>query len=399
LGAVPCVLKAQMRRCIAVRSLLSLVVWPPVTTGQRQTPSVVPAESTAAIAGMSTVRDAPMSVQSRSLYRHPHRAEGSRAMHVNRGFAFWGVALITAGVVALAIQGEVLPAESAQEAWRLWPVALVVIGLAVIASRTPFALVATILAGVVAGGLAGTLVAGVPAGFSLGCDAEGSETRSESGTFDGSADVHLDFNCGDLAVTTVDGSDWTVEASFGPDREPQISAEAGSLEVEAEGAVGFPFGREARQTWDVELPTGVPLDLDVEANAASSRLDLADADLTSLGVDTNAGDARISLEGASVTSLEVDGNAGSVSISVDAATTLAGAIGVNAGSLELCAPDDAALSITVEDGNVTFGHNLEESGLDRTGDTWSSDGGEADVTLRIEGNAGSFTLNPDDGCA
>ena len=41
---------------------------------------------------------------------------------------------------------------------------LIVIGLAVIAARTPFALVATLLSGLVAGALVGTLVAGIPDG-------------------------------------------------------------------------------------------------------------------------------------------------------------------------------------------------------------------------------------------
>ena len=50
-------------------------------------------------------------------------------MQVNRGFAFWGVALITAGAVALAIQTELIPAESARQAWRLWPLVLIIIGL------------------------------------------------------------------------------------------------------------------------------------------------------------------------------------------------------------------------------------------------------------------------------
>lgn len=86
-------------------------------------------------------------------------------MQVNRGFAFWGVALITAGVVALAIQAGLVPDETARQAWRLWPIVLVVIGLSVIASQTPFALVATMLAGLVVGGLAGTFVAGVPEGL------------------------------------------------------------------------------------------------------------------------------------------------------------------------------------------------------------------------------------------
>ena len=58
-------------------------------------------------------------------------------MKINRGLVFWGVALITAGTVALAIQAELIPADAARQAWRLWPLLLVAIGLAVIASRTP----------------------------------------------------------------------------------------------------------------------------------------------------------------------------------------------------------------------------------------------------------------------
>ena len=46
--------------------------------------------------------------------------------------------------------------------WRFWPVIIIVIGLAVIAARTQFAVIATVVAGLVVGGMAGTLVAGLP---------------------------------------------------------------------------------------------------------------------------------------------------------------------------------------------------------------------------------------------
>jgi hypothetical protein len=71
---------------------------------------------------------------------------------------------------------------------------------------------------------------------------------------------------------------------------------------------------------------------------------------------------------------------------------------VNAGSMELCAPDGLAFAITIEDPNVTFSHNLDEGGLDRSGDTWRSGEGSAALELDVEGNAGSFTLNPEGGC-
>ena len=47
-------------------------------------------------------------------------------MRVNRGLVFWGVALVSAGLVALAIQFDVIAEESARQAWQLWPVALMI---------------------------------------------------------------------------------------------------------------------------------------------------------------------------------------------------------------------------------------------------------------------------------
>jgi hypothetical protein len=319
-------------------------------------------------------------------------------MQVNSGFAFWGVALITAGVVALAIQAGLIPDESARQAWRLWPVLLVVIGLSVIASRTPFAIVATVLAGLMAGGLAGTLVSGIPEGLDIGCGGEPTETATGEGTFDLNAEVELDFNCGDLAVSTADGTAWTVDARHGTDNEPEIASDDGSLRVSAEGGGFIPFTEDSRQEWEVVLPTGTTLDLTVDANAASSRLDLDGAGLSRLAIDANAGDVYVGLPGASVADLGIDANAGSISIEADASTSLAGSVEMNAGSLDLCVPESVVVAITIEDDNVTFSHNLDDLGLSRQGNTWSTGDGEADVSLAIDGNAASFSLNPEGGC-
>ncbi len=194
-------------------------------------------------------------------------------MQINRGLVFWGVTLITAGAVALAIQAQLIPAESARQAWRLWPLLLVVIGLAVIASRTPFGTVATLLAGLVAGGLAGTLVAGVPDGLSIGCGGEPTESVTAEGSFATDGEVELDFSCGELEVSTQAGTAWSVVARHGSDEEPEVTSDADSLRVSAEGG-GFIGFTDSRQAWDVVLPTDATLGLTVDSNAASSRLDL-----------------------------------------------------------------------------------------------------------------------------
>lgn len=319
-------------------------------------------------------------------------------MQVNRGLVFWGVGLVTAGAVALAIQYDVISSEVARDAWRLWPVVLIVIGLSIIAARTPFALVATLASGLVAGALVGTLVAGVPEGLNLGCGGEVGDRVTADGSFDGTAAVELDFNCGDLSVEAGDGGAWSVEAGFADGAEPDISSDGDSLTVRANegGVMGF---ANARQAWDVTLPSDVTLALDVTANAGASDLALGGMDLSEVSIDLNAGDMDIDLAGTSAGELSVGANAGSVSIIVDEASTADGSISVNAGSVELCVADGTALEITVNDSNITFSHNLDGSGLDRSGDTWRSGDGPADVILEIEGNAASFTYNPTGGCS
>jgi hypothetical protein len=321
-------------------------------------------------------------------------------MRVNRGLIFWGVALVTAGAVALAIQSDLIAADTAREAWRLWPIVLIVIGLAVISARTQFAVVATLAAGLVAGGLAGTLVAGWPDGMSIGCGGETDSRAAANGDFTGSAaSVELDFDCGDLAVAMGQGTAWNVEALYGSDSEPEISSDADSMRVVLEGAGGFIGFNDSRQDWDVTLPLDTELALDVSANAASSVLDLDGSNLSELAVDANAGEVKLGLGGAAVGDLSINANAGAVDMTVDGATTASGRIEMNAGSLDLCVADGVAVAITLNDDNITFSHDLDDSGLTRSGDTWRSGDGTADVTLEIEGNAASFSYNPDGGCS
>lgn len=317
-------------------------------------------------------------------------------MGVNRGPAFWGVALITAGAVALAIQSGALDNATAREAWRFWPVALIVIGLAVIAARTPFALAMSMAAGLAVGGLAGSFAAGWPDGISAGCGGEPDQQMSDDGELGANASVELDFDCGELVVALADGDAWSLEARHAPGEEPQVAADSGSLTIRAPHG-GFGFAN-SRQEWDLTLPRDRDLDLEIGANAASSRVDLADGSLGRLSLHANAGDVRLALDGARVDRADVSANAGSLSVTVDRDTSLDASFGVNAGSLELCAAAGTEVEITLSDTNITFSHNLDSSGLSRSGDTWRSGGGTPDVRLGVEGNAATFTYNPEGGC-
>ena len=69
-------------------------------------------------------------------------------------------------------------------------------------------------------------------------------------------------------------------------------------------------------------------------------------------------------------------------------------------AIQVCiAADDGMLTITVEDGFALV-TNLEAEGLREGPDgTWSRAGtGTATLSVQVEGNASSFTLDPEAGC-
>lgn len=274
---------------------------------------------------------------------------------------------------------------------------LIVVGVAIIAARSPFGMVATLVAGLAVGGVGGALVVGAPIGF--GCAGEPDQRTTSDGSFaDGQARVEVDFSCGDLAISMQEGDAWSLDARHGSGSEPAVADEGdSSLGLVSEGD-GF-LGAGDRQEWQLALPTDVTLDLSVDANAASSTLDLAGGRFATLSVGVNAGDVTLDLSGATADELDAELNAGSMTMILDAETRGTSTLGVNAGSIALCAPDELALAITIAGDNVTFSHNLDEGSLQRSGETWRSGSGPAAVELRVEGNAASFSLNDEEACS
>ena len=197
-----------------------------------------------------------------------------------------------------------------------------------------------------------------------------------------------------------DGSAWQAVTTTEDGEGVSLSSDAGSLQVRSTTG-GFPLNQD-RQDWAITLGRDVEYDLSLTINAFDGQVDLTDGRFSSVSADPNAGSLAMTLAGSQVQDFEVQLNAGSVSILTDAETQLAGRVGVNAGSVELCTDPDAGVRISVEDTNITFSHNLEGSGLQQSGDTYTSANFESaaqTIDLRVEGNAASFTLNPEEGCS
>jgi len=315
------------------------------------------------------------------------------------GFVFWGVALVAAGAVALGVEQGYLNREAVPELWRFWPLILVAIGISIVLARTQLAILGTVLAGLLlgaAGGLA--IVSGVPP---VGCAGDEPVTlTTQQGTLGAQANVSVGFDCGSLELAIRPDGGWTVASGRTGGSPARVDATTDSLEIRR-GSAGS-WWQQGRQRWIVDLPQATRYEeLAVETNAGSSVLDLGEGTIGLLQIETNAGSSRLVLADASVLEIALGVNAGSAAILVSERTSLMGELEVNAGSITLCTTPETALRITIGSTNA-FGHDVDESGMQLVGETtWQTSGWEAAerrVTLTVNGNAGSFSLNPEEGC-
>jgi hypothetical protein len=323
-------------------------------------------------------------------------------MRVNQGFLGWGVFFILVGAIPLAVNSGYLPADQVDDWWSYWPLILVGIGIGIILSRTVLnwlgGLIVAATFGLMVGSLVATGVGGIPLSGCGGGDTAGIAFPSRSGQFTGAADVELDFNCGELTVTTVAGSGWSLEGSDDTGAGPDLVSSDTSLRIETRDPTGFPLSR-APDRWQLTLPQAVEIDLRTRLNAGSGDIALGGADLGAVDVEMNAGSIRLDMTGATASSLDVGINAGSIGITLPA-SSLAGSIEANAGSVEICTPPDVGLRIETGE-SLTASYDYDGQGLTQSGDTWTSAGYESasvKLDLKTQGNAASFSLNPEDGC-
>ena len=316
-------------------------------------------------------------------------------MRVRRGLLFWGVFLIPLGALPLLVRAGALDANRLADAWRLWPLLIIGIGIAILVGRTRAAAAGTVVIALALGTIGGAALATGTVWFGALSDCgfgRPDQTFDRNGSFDGQASVTLDLRCGSLNLGPGDTAGWTFHSTYaGP--APQLDAASDRLDV------GVPSGGGARrQDWTLRLlPTAVH-DIAVTANAASADLDLTGMKIAGIDAEMNAGDLRINAGSATLDRLHATMNAGRVRVLLGP-SALSGDLSVNAGAIDVCVPDAVGLRFTVTD-QLTFVTNLGARGLTHAGTLWTrsaTEGGPV-IALSVEGNAASFTLNPDGGC-
>lgn len=314
-------------------------------------------------------------------------------MRIRRGLLFWGLFLIPMGVVPLLARAGIVPDDIFSDIWRWWPLILIGIGIALLLGRSQAGLIGTALVALIAGTLVGSVLAS--GNLWVGGITECGSTRTDmtsidqSGTFSGDATLNVDLDCGRLDVTTAPGRDWQVQGLYrGP--EPRIEANATSLSLRNPSESGI-----HRQEWTVTAGLDVLRNVNLSVNAAAASVLLPGGLLSRLDADVNAGDLLIDGSAGTIDDIDASVNAGRMRVTLSGPTS--GDLSVNAGAIDLCVPPDAQLRLEVED-QFTFATSIQGPGLTQDGDVWTRAGSGPAIDLSIQGNAASFTLDPEGGC-
>ena len=321
----------------------------------------------------------------------------------SRGAIFWGAALVTAGLVILAIQQGYVSDDILNEASRWWPLILIGAGVAIIFSGV-LGGIATALAGMLLGVLVGGLIGG-GANFSTACGTgdPGPLRAFEEGSFAGleRADVRIELNCVKLEVAGGAGKiEWSVEADEDAAANLDLSSGPSSLELRSKDSMVA--GTDPRRHVALVVPAGEGTNLTSQLNAGNATFDLADGQWGEINIDGNAVAIQLDLSDAEADGLESSLNAGSMGIQLSENSRVDGIqLSANAGEFHVCAPDGIGLQIIIGS-NLAASHNLEEEGLDQDGDMWRTPGyasADNQIEITFSGNAAAFTLNPEGGCS
>ena len=320
-------------------------------------------------------------------------------MRIHRGFLGWGIFLILAGSIPLAVRAGYLSDDQLRNVGSLWPLILVGIGVGLILSRTRYGFVGGSIVAATFGVIVGGLLAGGVAGIdSIGCGPTSSATAfaSRQGLLtETGASVDLDLSCGDLTVLVASGGNWQIEGRDRDGTGPNVNADNDSLSVRSRDDRGFFGALGDRQTWRVTLPDGPRLDTQLTLNAGSSDVNLAGANLGSFETTLNAGSATVDLGAVrQIRDVKVELNAGSIGLTLPS-LSVTGSIEVNAGSVKLCTAPGVDVRLQTDE-SIVASYEFDGQGLIKNGSTWQTpgfDSASVKVDLHVQANAGSVSLN------
>jgi hypothetical protein len=324
---------------------------------------------------------------------------------------FWPIVLIGVGVFWLLGNLDILPEHSLRTLFRLWPLALIVIGLDImIGRRSP------VIGGLIGLGALALVLVLVFAGPSLGLTPPEAELITERFTERignaTSARVNLDL---DIGKTTLDALS---------DQNTLIDAEityVGEINFDVQGdkqktisishrASQFDFGDwfwttdtdPKRTWWDISLTPEIPLTLNIDGSIGQSIIDLSELQIEDLEVDGDVGDFQIILPAMEKTyDVDINGGVGAFEIVVERGAAVNLTIDGDVGEFIVDVPADAAvrLDADIDIGNINVPSNFVRlsGGDDIVGESgiWETagfDDANVKIVIVFKGGVGDLTV-------
>jgi hypothetical protein len=209
--------------------------------------------------------------------------KGEIPMH--RGRIFWGVIIITAGILLLLDRLGLLPASFNA---IFWPLMLIVLGV-------------SFLLGPVFG--------------------RGSfKTEQLSVPLDNStvAEILLNHGAGRLQLHASDMPGVLLEGSFRGETRHEVRRSGNTAFVKLSSEVIItPFMGHYDRSWDIGIARSLPIQLHLQGGASENDLDLTDLTVTQLHIETGASSTRVRMPAAAgFTRVKVESGAASVNISI-----------------------------------------------------------------------------------
>ena len=271
---------------------------------------------------------------------------------------FWPILLIGVGIIWLLGSLNLLPAPSLRLLLRLWPLALVVIGLDIIIGRR-----SPIIGGIIGFGAIALIVAllflAPQLGFEPGRELKTVHFSEPLGGVT-SADISLDLERYSTTIDSLSSSEMLIEAELDTVTDVSFTArgnQAKIIRLESKDDLSFfDIGwdnldvRNAR--WEIGLSPEVLLDLYVDVGSGSAALYLMDLELTSFEIDGGSGSSTLALPASpSDYAAVIDGGSGSFDIEIEDGAKIDFAIDVGSGSFNIVIGDRVNIEAQIEGGS------------------------------------------------
>jgi hypothetical protein len=270
---------------------------------------------------------------------------------------FWPIVLIGFGVIMLLANLEYIPMPSFRLLVRLWPLALVVLGLdIIIGRRSPF-IGALIGLGAVA--LIIVLMFMAPVlDIAPTVERKTVPLNTPLGNTT-SAEVTLDL---ERYATTIDSSvdsDDLFDAVLETYTDVKYIASGGqrkTIDLNPIDSNGFDFdwtlASTRDMTWEIGLSPDVPLDLSVDIGSGSASLDLFDLMLNELKVDGGSGSTNLKIPASSsLYPVDVNGGSGSFDIEIEDKAEIEAKFDVGSGSFDVIIGSAVTMNLEIDGGS------------------------------------------------